>query len=278
MQEHLFPAGHPYHHPTIGSMEDLDAASLDDVRDFFAAHYAPNNAVLAIAGDFDPDGATALVEQYFGPIPANPSIPARTPVAVMPNLGAEVRETIPDRVSLSRVYAAYRMPPLGTAGYDALQVVVDLLTTGLASRFYRGLVREQQVAGELEGYAFPFAAGASILMLSATARPGVDPAVVEAAMWAEIDRLAGDGPTEEELDRVRNLHAVSVESDLEHVGERAERLASYTGLFDEPERINTEVSRYAAVDAATVRRQMAASMGPDNRAVLTYVPNGSDED
>ena len=278
MQEHLFPAGHPYHHPTIGSMEDLDAASLDDVRDFFAAHYAPNNAVLAIAGDFDADAAMALVEKYFGPIPANPSIPARTPVAVMPNLGAEVRETIPDRVSLSRVYAAYRMPPLGTAGYDALQVVVDLLTTGLASRFYRGLVREQQVAGELEGYAFPFAAGASILMLSATARPGVDPAVVEAAMWAEIDRLAGDGPTDEELDRVRNLHAVSVESDLEHVGERAERLASYAGLFDEPERINTEVSRYAAVDAATVRRQMAASMGPDNRAVLTYVPNGSDED
>ena len=142
---------------------------------FFATHYAPNNAVLAIAGDFDPDAAMALVEKYFGPIPANPSIPARARVEVMPILGAEVRETIPDRVSLSRVYAAYRMPPLGTAGYDTLQVVVDLLTSGLASRLYRGLVREQQVAGELEGYAFPFAAGASILMLSATARPGVDP-------------------------------------------------------------------------------------------------------
>jgi len=278
MQEHLFPEGHPYHHPTIGSMEDLDAATLDDVRDFFAAHYAPNNAVLAIAGDFEPEAAVALVEKYFGPIPANPSIPPRRPVEIMPLLGREARETIPDSVSLSRVYAAYRMPPLGTAGYDALQVVVDLLTTGLASRLYRGLVREQQVAGELEGYAFPFAAGASILMLSATARPGVDPAVVEAALWTEIDRLAADGPTDEELDRVRNLHAVSVESDLEHVGERAERLAAYAGLFDEPERINSEVSRYAAVDAERVRQQMALTMGSDNRAVLTYVPNGSDED
>jgi predicted Zn-dependent peptidase len=277
MQEHLFPKGHPYHHPTIGSMEDLDAASLDDVREFFAAHYAPNNAVLAIAGDFDPDAVMALVEKHFGPIPANPSIPAATPIEIMPVLGAEARETIPGRVSLPRVYAAYRMPPLGSAGHDALQVVVDLLTSGLASRLYRGLVREQQVAQELEGYAFPFAAGASILMLSATARPDVEPAVVEAALWAEIDRLAADGPTDEELDRVRNLHAVSVESDLEHVGERAERLAAYAGLFDEPERINTEVSRYAAVDAARVMQQMAATMGRDNRAVLTYVPNGSDE-
>ena len=278
MLEHLFPKGHPYHHPTIGSMEDLDAASLEDVRDFFTAYYAPNNAVLAIAGDFDPEAAMSLVETYFGAIPANPSIAAATPVEVMPILGAESREIVPDRVSLARVYAAYRMPPLGTPGYDVLQVVVDLLTVGLASRLYRRLVREQQVASELEGYAFPFATGASILMLSATARPGVEPGAVEAALLAEVDRLAGEGPTDEELDRVRNLHAVSVESDLEHVGERAERLAAYAGLFDEPERINTEVSRYAAVDAAAVRREMAARMGRDNRAVLTYVPNGSAED
>ena len=277
MLEHLFPKGHPYHHPTIGSMEDLDAASLDDVRGFFVAHYAPNNAVLAIAGDFDPNAAMGLLEKHFGPVAANPSIPAATPVEVMPVLGAEVRETIPDQVSLPRVYVAYRMPPLGSAGYDTLQVVVDLLTTGRASRLYHGLVREQQVAIELEGFAFPFASGASILMLSATARPGVDPAVVEAALSTEIDRLAADGPTDEELDRVRNLHAVSAESDLEYVGERAERLAAYAGLFDEPERINTEVSRYAAVDAARVRQQMTASMGRDNRAILTYVPNGSED-
>jgi predicted Zn-dependent peptidase len=156
-------------------------------------------------------------------------------------------------------------------------VVVDLLTTGLASRLYRGLVRERQVAQELEGYAFPFAGGASILMLSATARPDVEPDTLEAALWAEVDRLAAEGPSEEELDRVRNLHAVSVESDLEHVGERAERLAAYAGLFDDPERINSEVSRYVAVDAARIRDEMAATMGANNRVVLTYLPDGQDE-
>ena len=276
MQEHLFPVGHPYHHTHIGSMDDLNAASLDDVREFFAAYYAPNNAVLVVAGDFDAGAALALINRYFGPIPANPSIPAGPSVEIEPLLGAEVRETVLDRVSLPRIYAAYRMPPFGSAGFDTFEVVVDLLTTGLASRLYRGLVRERQVAQELEGYAFPFAGGASILMLSATARPGGDLAVLEAALWSEIDRLAADGPSDEELDRIRNLHAVNVESDLEHVGERAERLATYTGLFDQPERINTEVSRYVAVDAARIRHEMAASMGANNRVVLTYVPNGDE--
>jgi zinc protease len=277
MQEHLFPVGHPYHHPTIGSMADLDAASLDDVREFFADYYAPNNAVLVVAGDFDPGTATTLIERYFGPIPPNPSIPAGPPFAIAPVLGVEAREVVPDRVPLPRVYAAYRMPPFGSAGHDALQVVVDLLTTGLASRLYRSLVRERQVAQELEGLAFPFASGASILMFSATARPGVEPDAVEAALLGEIDRLASDGPSDEELDRVRNLYASNTEAALEHVGERAERLAAYAGLFDEPERINTELSRYAAVDAGRIREAMAASMGRDNRVILTYLPNGLDE-
>ena len=272
MQEHLFPDGHPYHHPTIGSMADLNAASLDDVREFFAAHYAPNNAVLAIAGDFDRDTALARVERYFGPIPANPSIVGGPLPSVMPVLGAEAREQVPDRVPLPRIYAAYRMPPYGSPGFDALQVVVDVLTIGKAARLYRSLVREQQVAQDLEGLCFPFAAGASILMLSATARPGIEPEVLEAALWAEVDRLAAEGLTDEELERVRNLHAAAVEAALEHVGERAERLAAYAGLFDEPERINTEVSRYAAIDAARMQREMADRMGADNRVVLTYLP------
>ena len=277
MLEHLFPEEHGYHHPTIGSMADLNAASLDDVQEFFAAHYAPNNAVLTIAGDFDRDDALALVERYFGPIPANPSITDGGLPDVMPVLGAEAREVVPDRVPLPRIYAAYRMPPYGSSGYDTLQVAVDLLTTGKASRLYRSLVREQQVAQELDGLCFPFAAGASILMLSATARPDVEPETLEAALWEEIDGLATEGPTDDELDRVRNLHAANVESALEHVGERAERICAYTGLFDEPERINTEISRYVAVDAVRIRQEMADRMGRENRLVLTYMPMGPDE-
>jgi predicted Zn-dependent peptidase len=273
----LFPERHPYHHPTIGSMEDLDAASLADVTEFFAAYYAPNNAVLTVTGDFDPPAALAMIEKYFGPISANPSIPPGPPYAIEPIVGAELRETVRDRVPLPRIYVAYRMPPFGTDGFDALDVVADLLTRGRASRLYRALVREQQLAQDAGGFAYPFIGGATMFAVEVTARPGVEPDRLEAALWAEIDRLTADGPTDAELERVRNLHASSIESSLEHMGERADRLSMYTCLFDHPERINAEVSRYAAVDAARVHEGLATWLGADNRVVLTYVPAAAAE-
>ena len=278
LQELLFPDGHPYHHPTIGSMADLDAASLEDVREFFAAWYAPNNAVLTVAGDFDPASALRMVEKHFGPISPNPAIPEAPPIAVEPIIGAEVRQEVPDRVPLPRIYAAYRMPTFGSAGFDALEVAVDLLGAGRASRLYRALVREQQVAQDVTTFAFPVIGGAAIFTIWVTARPGVGHEALEAALWAEVDRLTAGGPTDDDLERVRNLHAAGVESSLERISERADRLSMYACLFDEPERINTEVSRYEAVDAARVRDAMAASLRPDNRVVLTYLPAESAEE
>jgi zinc protease len=272
LQELLFPDGHPYHHSTIGSMADLDAASLDDVREFFAAWYAPNNAVLTVAGDFDPATALQMVEKHFGPIKPNPAVPAAPPTAVDPSVGAELRQEVPDRVPLPRIYAAYRMPTFGTAGFDALEVAVDLLGAGRASRLYGALVREQQVAQDVTTFAFPVIGGAAIFTIWVTARPGVGHEALEAALWTEVDRLTADGPTDDELERVRNLHAAAVESSLERTSERADRLSMYACLFDEPERINTEVSRYEAVDQTRVRDAMAASLRPDNRVVLTYLP------
>ena len=277
MQAHLFPDGHPYHHSTIGSMEDLSAASLEDVSEFFAAYYAPNNAVLTIAGDFDTDSAMAMVERYFGPIAANPAIPPAPSYAVEPILGAEVREDVPDRVPLPRIYAAYRMPTFGSAGFDALEVAIDLLGSGRASRLYRSLVREQQVAQDVTTFAFPIIGGAAIFTIWVTARPGVAHDRLEAALWTEVDRLTTDGPTDGELERVRNLHAAGVESSLERISERADRLSMYACLFDQPERINTEVSRYEAVDADRVRKEMAGTLRQDNRVVLTYLPAESAE-
>ena len=277
IQELLFPAGHPYHHSTIGSMEDLDAASLDDVREFFAAHYAPNNAVLTIAGDFEPEPALKMVEKHFGPIPANRAIPEAPSTTVEPIMGAEVRQLVPDRVPLPRIYAAYRMPVFGTDGFNALEVAVDLLGSGRASRLYRALVREQQVAQDMTTFAFPVIGGAAIFTIWATARPGVGREALEAALWVEVDRLTTDGPTDEELERVRNLHAAGVESSLERISERADRLSMYACLFDAPELINTEVSRYEAVDARRVREAMSASLRPENRVILTYFPAESAE-
>ena len=272
IQALLFPESHPYHHSTIGSMEDLDAASLEDVSEFFAAFYAPNNAVLTIAGDFEPDAALKMVEKHFGPIPANPSIPKAPSTAVDPIIGSEVREVVPDRVPLPRIYAAFRMPTFGTDGFNALEVAVDLLGSGRASRLYRSLVREQQLAQDVTTFAFPVIGGAAIFTIWATARPGVGYEKLETALWSEVDRLAADGPSDDELERARNLHAAGVESSLERMSERADRLSMYACLFDQPERINTEVSRYEAIDAGRVREAMAGSLRQDNRLVLTYIP------
>ncbi|MDP9250659.1 MAG: insulinase family protein, partial [Chloroflexota bacterium] len=123
----IYPPDHPYHHTPIGSMEDLDAASLDDVQQFFATWYAPNNAVLTIAGDFDQAAALALIEKHFGPIPANPALPAGPDLSIAPIIGRELREERIDSVPLPRTYLAYRMPVFGSEGFDDLEVAVDLL-------------------------------------------------------------------------------------------------------------------------------------------------------
>ena len=273
LQELLFPPSHPYHHSTIGSMEDLSAACLEDVEDFFATYYCPNNAVLTVAGDFEPDAALGMIERHFGPIPANPDLPPHPDVTLEPFIiGAEARETLPDMVPLPRVYLAYRMPIFGSDGFDAVEVTSDLLAAGRASRLYATLVRERQVAQDVVAFAFPVVGGAAIFALWATARPGVEPGRLEAELHSEVDRLAQEGPSDDELTRVRNLHAAATASSLERISERADRLSMYTCLFDEPERINSEDAHYLAVKASDVRSVMASVVRPDNQVVLTYVP------
>jgi zinc protease len=276
MQALVYPESHPYHHPTIGSMQDLEAASLDDVRSFFATWYAPNNAVLTIGGDFEPSAALTMVERHFGSIPANPDLPGRPAAEVSPRIGDEVRVTVPDGVPLPRIYLAHRAPVFGTPEFDALEVAADLLGLGRASRLYSSLVREQRLAQDVNVFLFPIIGGASIFALWTTARPGGDAPQLERALLAEIDRLASEGPSVEELERVRNLHASHVESSLERVAERADRVSMYACLFDEPERINTEVSRYREVDAPRVQAAMADALRADNRVVLTYLPSAAD--
>jgi predicted Zn-dependent peptidase len=272
IQALVYPEGHPYHHSTIGSMEDLSAASLDDVREFFATYYAPNNAVLTIAGDFEADAALDMVRRHFGPIPPNNELPPPPDMTVDPLIGSEVRETKPDQVPLPRIYWAHRAPPFGTDEFDALDVAADVLGSGRASRLYASLVREQRLAQDVSVFAFPIVGGASLFTLWATARPGIAPETLEAATLAEVDRLAIDGPTDADLERVRNLHAAHSAGSLERIGERADRLSMYACLFDAPERINSEVARYAAVDAARVSEALRASVRSDNRVTLTYVP------
>jgi predicted Zn-dependent peptidase len=267
----VYPPGHPYHHPTIGSMEDLDAASLEDVSAFFRTYYAPNNAVLAIVGDVDPAQARAWVAKYFGPIAPNPAIP---PFAIDPlplTLGGERRETVEDRVPLPRIFVGYRAPAFGDQRTYALEIAAQVLAGGKGSRLHRRLVREDRVAQDVALFMLPFSAGMSIWGW-ATVRPDATVEAVEAALLEEMGRLAVEDITLDELVRAKALIETDELGSIQRVSERADRLCMYATYLDEPDEINRQLERYLAVTAADVRAACGEVFADHNRAVLTYVP------
>ncbi|MBM4408911.1 MAG: insulinase family protein [Chloroflexi bacterium] len=273
LQAHLFPPEHPYHHPTIGSMEDLDAASLDDVKAFFATYYAPNNAVVSVVGDVDPDEVRRLAERYFGGIPANPDIPPLGDLSLPPTLGGERRETVHDQVPLPRVYFGFRAPAFGDPRFDALEVAAQILAGGKGSRLHRRLVRDEQIAQDVVAFALGFVGGASIAAGWATVRPGVDVGRVEAAYEQELERLGREAPSADEMARARALVESGELGALQQVDERADRLSMYATLFDDPDLINRQLARYLAVTPEQVREVSAVVFRADNRVVLTYLPD-----
>ena len=272
LQAHLYPADHPYHHPTIGSMADLDAASVDDVKDFFRTYYAPNNAVLVVVGDADPVEIRRWAERYFGAIPANPSIPALGDLSLPPTLGGEVRETVEDRVPLPRVYLGFRAPVFGDVRLDALEVASQILAGGKGSRLHRRLVRDERIAQDVVMFSLGFTGGASVAAGWATVRPGVEISRVETVFIEELERLGRELITEDELVRARALVETDELGALQRVEERADRLAMYATLFDDPGLINTMLGRYLAVTPEAIRDVAASVFRADNRVVLTYVP------
>ncbi len=273
----VFPADHPYHHTPIGSMEDLDRASVEDVVEFFRTWYAPDNAVLTIVGDVDEEPALAAAERYFGPIAPALRFPTMPMPSVPRWIGAEHRQVVPDAVPLERVHFGFRMPAYGTAEYDAMEVASQILVGGKGSRLHRKLVREDQIAQDVAAFALPLIEGAAIYAGWVTARPESDAATVEAAYLAELQRLVDDPVTDDELARARALIESSELAALGRVEEVADRLSMYNSYFDRPELINEQLGRYLAVDAGAIQAAAAAIFRADNRAVVTYVPNATDE-
>jgi zinc protease len=273
LQAHLFPPEHPYHHSTIGSMEDLDAASLDDVKAFFQTYYAPNNAVLSVVGDVDTAAVRASVERFFGGIPANPSIPPLADLSLPPTLGREIREVVKDRVPLPRIYVGFRAPVFGDSRLDALEVAGQILAGGKGSRLHRRLVRDERIAQDVALFALGFIGGASVAAGWATVRPGISVDRVEAALHEEIERLAVEPVTEDELVRAKALIEADELGAVQRVEERADRLSMYATLFDRPGLINEMLGRYLAVTPDAIREAAAATFRPDNRLVLTYLPD-----
>jgi len=272
MQELVFPPAHPFQHSLIGSMEDLSAASLDDVAQFFAAYYTPDNAVLSIAGDFDSAEARKLVTEYFGIIPCGKGRPS-LPLMNLPMVfGDRLRDVVYDNVSLSRLFMAFRSPVFGSEAYYAASVASAVLGMRKGSRLHRSLVRERQVAADAGAFTFDLAKGTDLLVVDVTARPETPVAKLEEEVDREINRIYREGVTEPEVRRAIALIETDLITSLQSAGERADRLSMFATYFQRPELINEQADLYRAVTTQKVNEFISKRLGENNRASLLYVP------
>ena len=261
IQPTVFPAPHPYSWMTIGSHEDLEAASLEDVKAFFRRFYAPSNSSMTIAGDFDPDEVSRLVERYFGEIPPGPAI---NRVGRMDSdLRGQVSLTMRDKVQLPRLHIVWPTCPLFDPDQAALDILSTVLGDGKSSRLYRSLVYEKQIARDVGvvHYAQEIAGG---FQVQVTASPGHSLEEIEAIVVEELDRIRGEPPSDREIDRAKNRIETDHVSQLEHLGGfggRADQLNYYNTLTGDPGVINSDIDRYMAVTAGEVQRVASSALG-----------------
>jgi zinc protease len=267
-----YPASHPFHHSLIGSMEDLTAASLDDVARFFATFYTPDNSVLSIAGDFERDEARTLVTRHFGSIPRGKGKPALPSMDLPPVLGEWRRESVMDSVMVPRLFLAFRSPVFGSEEYYAASVLGAILGMGKGSRLQRALVRERRVASDATAFTFDLSKGADLLVIDVTAHQNVGPEQLESEVIREIDRILELGVTSREVERATALIESAFVVALQSAGDRADKLSMFATYFGDPELANEQAERYRAVTADRVNAFAHARLGENNRASLVYIP------
>jgi len=274
MEAASFPPGHPYNHPVIGSMEDLSAASLEDVRTFFRTYYAPNNAVLVIAGDFETTAARALVRKHFAAIPRQAPPPPVRDMSLPPVIGREQREVVEDaNARVPVIFVGYRVPPAS----DPRGAVVDVLSTilsGQSSPMYESLVRRQQVATGVGAFNASLLQGADVLVVQASGKPGSPADSLEAGLMRELG-TAGAGLTQEALDRAKAQMRFQLVDGLQRTGGfggRADLLAQGYTYYHDAGWVNTRLAAIDRVSLADVQALVRERMVPANRVVLVYVP------
>jgi predicted Zn-dependent peptidase len=262
-----------YKHSVIGSMDDLNAASVDDVATFFKTYYAPNNAVLSIVGDVDTKKTMALIEKYFGTIASQPQ--PKRPDLVEPPHTAERRSTIEDQLArLPQVDIAWVTPAAGTPDFDALDVVSWVLSSGRSGRLNQVVVREKQLA-VFAGAGNPDKRGPGLFQISAQVAPGKNPADVEAALLEEVEKVK-TGPIQDwEIDKAHNnairQQAAAVTSTLQ----RAIQLGEYALYYDNPNLVNTRADNYKKITAADVQRVAKEYLTKENRSVVITTPKAA---
>ena len=272
--ELLFPDSHPYHHSVIGSMTDLSAASLEDVQNFFKTYYAPNNAVLVVAGDIDVPQTKALVRKYFEPIPRGPTPPKMASMSVPTIVGREQRVVVQDALAPApAVFVTYRVPPAKDRRAEAVSLLATVIGGGASSRLDESLVRKQQIATNVGAFNFGLADGADALVIIANGKPGSNPDSLERALLAE---LAGASSfTQSELDRARAGERFRFVDALQYtgsVGGRADRLAEGWTFFHNPDYVNTVLGDIDRVKLADLNALAQERLVPANRVILVFVP------
>jgi zinc protease len=264
-----FAPDHPYGHMTIGSMEDLDAATVDDVHAFFRTHYGPNNAVLTIVGDVAEEDAFMAAKRYFGHIPAIPHPPG-APDGTVGALDGVFRDDVVDDVPSDLVTMVFRLPVDGTPDLDAGALALDVLAAGQSSRLNRRLVREERIAQSVSGGALPLIGGVSFGTLTGVAVEGVELQRVEDAIVEEVERLADDGVTEDELATVQAQNERDWLEQLATCAGRADELSHHALLFGDPNRINRRIDQVQAVTADRVKAIAEYWLRAGRRAQVTY--------
>ena len=267
-----FPEEHPFHHSLIGSMEHLTDASLDDVADFFRTYYTPDNAVLTVAGDFDRTETRRLIEEYYGPISRGAPRPPLRDMTLPPTFGDTRRTVVPDAVALPRLFVACRTPVFGSDGYYAASLAAAILGLRTGCRLEQSLVRQQRIASQASAFTYDLAKGSDLLVVDATAHPDVTPAQLEAAVLAELDLMHQHGVTDVEVQRARALIETSFVTSMQSAAERADQLSRFATYFGNATLINDQVERYGATTTAAVSALARERLGPDNRALLMFVP------
>jgi zinc protease len=268
----LYPPGHPYSWSTIGSMEDLSAASFEDIARFFRTYYVPNNASLVIAGDIDVAATRKLVEKWFADVPRGKPVPPldAPPVA----LSGVVKKTITDRVQLPRLYLGWHTPAFMKPGDAAMDIIANLLSGGKNARLYRRLVYELQIAQDVAAFQQSQALGSNFLII-ATARPGQSLDKLQAVIDEELDKLRAAPPEAREMTRALNQIEANFFRNMERVGGfggKADQLNSYYKSAGTPDFFQKDLERYRAVTAAQVKAMVDLHLPKDRRVELSIVP------
>lgn len=269
----LFPNLHPYSWPVIGSMADISAATLSDVRSFFEEHYTPANACLVVAGDVTEQDALASIEEYFGPLSGQSAPPP--PVVLKSPIPASRRLAMNDAVALPRIYIAWDGPSMETHEDAVLDLLTNLLVAGKNSRLYRTLVYRDQIAQGVSGYQHGMEKAGETVVI-ATAQKETALSALEEAILREIEKISREGITPREFEAALNTAEMSQMENRISALQKANGLATYAILTGDPEKFNSSMGRYAGIGPEDLR-QRARQLLDDNRVVLSIVPNGRDD-